>query len=126
MKLLCFDPHKNKRVLCGEVIGEALFRWVKPEHFMRVVQGYGIQEVAFQEVVRKGIKTIILKETNTNQRWEASIKIWLENSKIMDFGYGKQRFLSLKFMKTHLLKERDIKKEKIRDIRKLEIQRSLF
>ena len=28
---------------------ELPFRWVKPEHFMQVVQGYGIQEVVFQD-----------------------------------------------------------------------------
>jgi hypothetical protein len=56
MKLITFDPHKNKRVLCGEVIGDSLFRWVEPKHFMYKIQGYGIQEVAFQEVMRRDVK----------------------------------------------------------------------
>ena len=124
MKITTFDPKKGKVVLCGEAIGDTLFRWVKPEHFLRVVQGYGIQEVAFQETMRRGIKKIVLKETNTEQRWEADIKTWKFNSKIADYGHGKQRFLSLKYMKTHALPKPDEKKEAIR--RKEILQRGLF
>jgi hypothetical protein len=53
-----------------------------------------------------------LKETATNHRWEADVKVWLENGRVMDYGHGKQRFLSLKFMKTHILKEPEERKEK--------------
>ena len=111
MKLLTFDPHKNKKVLCGELIGDTLFRNVEPKHFMRVLQGYGIQEVAFQEAVKRGVEKIVLKETHTEQQWEASINAWLNSSKIADYGHGKQRFLSLKFMKTHNTPEPDHEKE---------------
>lgn len=111
MKLLTFDPAKNKKVLCGEVIGDTLFRWVKPEHFMQVVQGYGIQEVVFQEIVRKGLKMVVLKETNTEQRWEADIKTWKYKGRVADYGHGKQRFLSLKYMRTHKLPQEDEVKE---------------
>lgn len=114
MKLITFDPAKNKRVLVGEVVGDTLFRWVKPEHFMRVLQGYGIQEVAFQKIMMEGLKTIVLKEEATEQRWEASVEIWKLNSKIADYGHGKQRFLSLKFMKTHEMPKPDEAKEKKR------------
>ena len=103
MKLTAFDPGKNKYVLCGEVVGDTLFRWVKPEHFMRVLQGYGIQEVAFQKIMMEGLKKIVLKEEKTEQRWEADVETWKLNSKIADYGHGKQRFLSLKFMRTHEL-----------------------
>ena len=72
---------------------------------MRVLQGYGIQEVAFQEMMSKGVKKIVLKETHTNKNWEASVETWLENSKVADYGHGKQRFLSLKFMKDHKIPE---------------------
>jgi len=109
MKLLAWDPTKKKKVLCGELIGNTLFRWVEPRHFMEVVGGYGIQESAFHEAVKRGVKTIVLKETHTNQRWEAPIKNWLEHCHIADYGHGKQRFLGLKYMHTHKLKERKVK-----------------
>jgi len=101
MKLLTYDPAKKKKVLCGELVGDTLFRWVKPEHFMRVVQGYGIQEIAFQEIMKQGVKKIVLKETHTEQRWEADVETWKYRGKVADYGHGKQRFLSLKYMRTH-------------------------
>lgn len=98
MKLLTFDPKKNKQVLVGELIVDTLFREVDPKHFMRVLQGYGIQEVAFEEIVRRGVIKIVLKELGTNKRWEARVKDWVEHGRVADYGHGKQRFLSVKFM----------------------------
>lgn len=114
MNKLTWDPAKNKFVKCGNIIGTTIFRDVKPEHFMRMVQGYGIQEVAFQDMMAYGVKTIVLKETHTSQQWEADIQTWLLHSKVADYGHGKQRFLGLKFMKTHKLKEPDEQKEAVR------------
>lgn len=114
MKLLAFDPAKKKMVLCGEVVGDSLFRWVKPEHFMRVSQSYGIQEVAFQKIVIEGLKTIILKEEATEQRWEASVEDWRVHGRVADYGHGKQRFLGIKFMRTHKIPEPDPVKEEQR------------
>lgn len=111
MKFLTYDPHKKKKVLCGELIGDTLFRWVKPEHFMNVVQGYGIQEIAFRQLVKKDCKYIILKEKDTNKRWKANIKAWKELGRVADYGHGKQRFLSLKYMRPHTITEEDEKKK---------------
>lgn len=99
MKLYTHDPKKNKKVLCGEIVGNALFRWVKPQHFMRINQAYGIQEIAFQEIVLKGIEIIILKEEGTNKNWEAPTSTWLQHGSVQDYGHGKQRFLSMKYQK---------------------------
>jgi hypothetical protein len=109
MKLLAWDPTKKKQVLCGELIGDTLFRWVEPKHFMRVVGGYGIQEIAFQEIVKRGVKKIVLKETHTNQRWEATIDEWKEHCHIADYGHGKQRFMSTKYMHTHKLPPQEVR-----------------
>lgn len=105
--LIAYDPKKDKYIKCGTVVGSTLFRNVEPKHFMRIVQGYGIQEIAFQEAMSKGIKLIVLKETHTEKRWEATVEEWVKNSKIMDFGHGKQRFLSLKFMRDHKVRSLD-------------------
>lgn len=75
-----------------------LGRKVGPEHFMRVVQGYGIQEVSFQEMIKSGIKHIALKEIHTGDILLSTIKQWLDNGRVADYGNGKQRFLSVKFM----------------------------
>jgi hypothetical protein len=114
-KLYTWDPGKNKKVLCGEIQGTALFRWVEPQHFMRVVDGYGIQEIAFQEIVKRGVRLIILKETATEQRWEATTETWLQHSKVADYGHGKQRFLSMKYQSTHKIPGPDEQKEALRD-----------
>lgn len=101
MKIISFDLKKKKYILVGELIGDTLFKYVQPYHFMRVVGGYGINEDAFQEVVSKGCKKIVIKEMATHQRWEASVEDWAKHCHIADYGSGKQRFLGLKYMKTH-------------------------
>lgn len=105
MEVLSFDPKKGKKILCGELVGDTFFRWVDPKHFMRVVQGYGIQNDAFQTVLARGAKKIVLKETATEQRWESKTDDWLKFGNIADYGHGKQRFLSLRYMRTHKLPE---------------------
>jgi hypothetical protein len=87
--------------LVGELIGDTLFKDVQPYHFMRVVGGYGINEDAFQDILSKGCKKIVIKEVNTGKRWEGSVKDWQEHCHIADYGSGKQRFLGLKYMHTH-------------------------
>jgi len=101
MKILSYDPRKKKYIKCGLLIGDTFFRDVTHKHFMRVVGGYGIQEDAFQKIVAEGGKKIVIKETDTNRQWEADIKAWDEHCHIADYGNGKQRFLGLKYMKTH-------------------------
>lgn len=98
MKILTYDPKKGKKVLCGNLVGDTLFRDVEAKHFMQVLQGYGIQEVVFQEILSMGVKYIILKETHTDKRWKADTETWRLKSKVADYGHGKQRFLSLKYM----------------------------
>jgi len=101
MKLLTFDPGKQKVVLVGYWNKEKklLGRRVGPEHFMRVVQGYGIQNVAFQELIKSGIKHIALKEIHTGDVLFSTTKEWLDKGRVADYGNGKQRFLSIKYMK---------------------------
>lgn len=100
-KFYTFDPRKSKKVLIGEVVGEALFKTVDPtKHFMRVVGGYGIQYQALLELKQAGIKKIIIKEDGGNQ-WEAPLDSWFNHSKLADYGSGKQYFLGLKFMTPH-------------------------
>lgn len=123
MKLLTFDPAKNKKVLCGELIADTLFRDVEPKHFMQVVQGYGIQEVAFQEAMKRGVKKIVLKETHTGHQWESDIPDWILHGRVADYGHGKQRFLSTSYMHTHNTPK---SLEEIALERQKEIEQTLF
>jgi hypothetical protein len=97
-KLLTYDPKKGKNVLVGTITGTTLLREVTEKHFMRVVGGYGIQEPALQQARSLGVKTIIQIVKETNEKWIGTIDNWINNSKTMDFGHGKQVFLSLKYM----------------------------
>ena len=107
MKILTYDPQKKKTILCGEYEDKTFVRKVEPKHFMKVLQGYGIQEVAFQEILSKGCTRVIIK-TKTDEYF-APINLWIEHGAIKDYSAGKQRFLSLKFMKIRKIKWEEIK-----------------
>lgn len=101
MKILSYDLKKRKTILAGQLMGDAFFKDVQPYHFMRMVGGYGISEDAFQKILSEGCKKVIIKELATGNRWESDIKDWQAHCLIADYGSGKQRFLSLKYMRTH-------------------------
>ena len=97
MKLNTFDPHKKKIVKIGVIKDGILYKKVKPEHFFRLANAYGIQYDAFNEIINQ-VKKIVIMEQNGNN-WESIPEDWFINGKVSDYGYGKQIFLSLKFMK---------------------------
>lgn len=115
IKLNVYDPKKRKLVLCGLTIGNALFREVSKKHFMRVVDGYGIQKEAFDVFREKGIERIILKEKESGLKWESSVADWRIFGRLADYGHGKQWFLSMKYMKQYTRPEPDWEKEALRD-----------
>lgn len=100
VKLNTYDPQKKKIVLVGRVYGDMSFhKEVEAKHFMRICQGYGIQEVVVEKLVEIGIKTIIL-HTSDGGMLCSKLKDWLEpDIRVMDFGAGKQRFLPVKRMR---------------------------
>ena len=114
MKITTYDPKKKKVVLCGELDGDTFTRRVEAKHFMRVMQGYGIQEQAFQILLEEDCKRIIIK-TATDE-YIAPIKTWIEHGKIADYSAGKQRFVSLKFMKIRKIKYEPIDESTMRPI----------
>lgn len=98
MKLLTIDPKKKQTVLCGNIIKGVLYRNVLPQHFVRIMSGWGIQEDAFQKAKALGTEKIVLKELNTRFRYESRLVDWVEHGVVRDLGSGEQRFLSKKFM----------------------------
>ena len=110
-KLYSFDPKKNKTILVGEVIGKTLVRKVNSNHFFRVCNGYGIQENAFEKAVEMGIKHITLLVDSTDVSWSSTVKDWIEHGAVKDYGHGKQRFLSMKYMNGKRTKDAPAVKE---------------
>ena len=100
-KVLAYDPKKKKQVLVGYIDGKKFTRNVGPEHFMNWKQGYGIQEVAFAELLQNGITDIYFVEKHTKRTLHSKIQTWLDipDRDIADYGHGKQRFLAAKEMK---------------------------
>ena len=114
MKITAFDPKKGKTILCGEFDGTRFTRIVEPKHFMKVMQGYGIQEVAFQEILEKGCKSIVIK-TKTDEYY-ANIDMWIEMGRVADYSSGKQRFLSLKYMKLRKIRYEEVNSNTMRPV----------
>jgi hypothetical protein len=100
-KILSYDLKKKKTILCGQLMGKTFFKDVMPFHYMRMVGGYGISEDAFQKIIGDGCEKVVIKEVKTGNQWESKIKDWFDHCLIADYGSGKQRFLSLKYMRTH-------------------------
>ncbi len=98
------DPEKGILVTCGYIDGTIFTRNVKPEHFMRVVGGYGIQEQVFDYLKNNNIETIILK-VDGGEWWESPLSTWVEHGNVANYGHGKQRFLSTKYMSRSPSKE---------------------
>jgi hypothetical protein len=99
-QIITYDPRKKKHVLVGFLFGDTLVRNVKPEHFMTRCQGYGLQESAYQQLVVLGVRSVILHATATGDEYVSKLADWAgDGINPMDFGNGKQRFLSVNRMK---------------------------
>lgn len=71
----------------------------RKKHFMRVVNGYGIQKEAFDKYLRGRKGGILIFEKDTGTKFFADIDTWTEKSHSANYGDGKQIFLSVKYMK---------------------------
>jgi len=100
LKLFTYDPQKKKTVLVGELHEDKSFhKEVKSSHFMRVCQGYGIQENVIEKLVEVGVEKVIL-HTSDGGKLSSKLSDWLEpDIRVMDFGAGKQRFLPVNRMR---------------------------
>jgi len=65
---------------------------------MRRVSGYGIQKEAFDKYLRGKKGRITIFEKDTHKMLDATIKMWEEHGSYQNFGFGKQVFLSEKYM----------------------------
>lgn len=101
-KLTTYDPKKHKTVLVGYIDGTTLkMKKNRKKHFMRVVDGYGIQADALYQLKDLGIDKIIIEESDTGISWQSSPDKWRMLGRLADYGNGKQYFLSTKYMAKH-------------------------
>jgi hypothetical protein len=98
MKIFTDDPGKGKRVLVGELKEGILHRDSKPEHFMFMMNGYGIQEIIFEAMKASGVEQICQNIIGQGVSYLAPLETWQEHGVVRDFRHGPQRFLSLKYM----------------------------
>ena len=97
MKILTYDSVKGRMVVAGELEGAIFTKKVKADHYIRILNAYGIQEVVIQQLKEKGCSSIVLKLPS--MRLMSSLSDWLApNIKILDYGHGKQRFLPVRMM----------------------------
>lgn len=95
-----YDGGKNKQVVAGKYNEEtkAYIRRVKPEHFMRINQSYGIQEDVVEQLHKLGCRIIIM-HTDEGKLY-SYFEEWLKpNIKVQNFGNGRQRFYPVYKMK---------------------------
>ena len=97
-----FDPKKNKRIVAGMYDSDAnvYSKGVnKGIHFMKIVDGYGIQEDIYESVVKRQSKVQIFEISAAGRKVLTSSYLdWNTQGKTADYGHGKQRFLSVKYM----------------------------
>ena len=112
MKVLSYDPRKGKVVKVGMLDRGVFVKEVKAKHFMKLTQGYGIQDDAFQQLKEHKCKLVVFK-TPTSVL-VSQFNDWLApDIKVLDFGSGKQRFFPVKRMKKHGEKEETKTVEKV-------------
>lgn len=98
MKINTFDPIKNKHVCAGEFDPTTLTftKKVSPRHYMIIEHGYGISENVLRTLQELGCCKI--KIITKMKEYNSILSDWMCRP-IMDYGHGKQRFLSVEIMK---------------------------
>lgn len=99
-KILAYDPYKKKKVLVGSFNENkgTFLKKVTSKHFFRRSQSYAIQEEVIQQLIELGVTKIIIKSPSST--YTSTLDDWLTpNILVQDFGYGRQRFLPVKYMK---------------------------
>jgi spore coat polysaccharide biosynthesis predicted glycosyltransferase SpsG len=94
MFIHCYDPKKRKNVLAGEYnqVDNTFIKKAKPEHFMVIEDGYGIQEDVIQKLKEMGCINILI--ITKNNRYLSVLEDWLKLP-IPNHGHGKQRFMPI-------------------------------
>ena len=95
--LYTFDKAKQKYVQAGLIIGNRFKKKVNNNHFMVKHNGYGIQAIVLNELIKKKVELIIIT-TARGTTHNSKLHTWVSYGKVADYGNGKQYFLDVKLM----------------------------
>jgi len=93
LKVLTYDPKKKKRVLAGTFIDGCFIKKVTAKHFMKVEQGYGVQEDVVQKLIELICETVLIESPTGSYEYPFTELLLKE---VKDYGNGPQRFLSIR------------------------------
>lgn len=63
-------------------------------HKLRIVDGYGIDKIAYERAMKEGISKIRVVESDTGKELEVSVPLFEEKCLTMNLGYGPQFVLA--------------------------------
>jgi hypothetical protein len=90
------DPAKG-RLFAGYTDGKTFYRDVDPSrHLLRKHNGYAIQDSVLNELVDRGVETVVLQEPN--RRLVSNLEDWQDYGKPIDLGHGEQTVLPVTYM----------------------------
>lgn len=90
------DPVKG-RVFAGYLDGKTFYREVDPaRHLVRKHNGYAISDEVLDELVDRGVETVVLQEPT--RRLVSTLDDWQEFGKPFNFGHGDQTVLPITYM----------------------------
>ncbi|HSE47092.1 MAG TPA: hypothetical protein VLA89_17370 [Gemmatimonadales bacterium] len=90
------DPVKGE-VFAGYVDGKTFYREVDPaKHLVRIHQGYAISNEVVDELVDRGVETVVMIEPT--RRLVSSIDDWQNYGKHFEYGHGPQTVLPVSYM----------------------------
>jgi len=95
-----YDHKKGKEVTVGKIDGDCFIKIVKPIHYMRKYDAYGIDAVVLERLRygNRKINHIILKPSRQS-KYISDINDWIEHGIKEDFGHGVQYFLPCDYFK---------------------------
>jgi len=91
-------PVKYKKRLIGFIVGDVFEKpVVRSRHFFRAVGGYAIQAEVLDDLLKRGIKCIEIRETDTGNTYRAPLHSFLTHGVRFDAGHGEQVCLPLRY-----------------------------
>nr|MBO2469031.1 hypothetical protein [Bacillota bacterium] len=82
----------------GRVEGDTFKKRVhRARHFFRAVGGYAIQAEVLDDLLKRGIKCIEIRETDTGNTYRAPLHSFLTHGVRFDAGHGEQVCLPLRY-----------------------------
>jgi hypothetical protein len=93
MRVMTFDPKKNKQVCAGELVAGVFTRKVRPYHYMYTLKAYGMSADVIETLHYAGCKEVIL--ITEKETLKSSFSDWETRSVSKNYGHGAQKFLSV-------------------------------